>query len=104
MKVTPVKLLCFNLLVHKILIHIIIIVTLAITLTPVVMFVCACLNTYENSDLIATTCVIILVIMIFMMDVLGKMFRVKLDLPEWKADEDIARHLLKLVSKYYMYA
>lgn len=28
--------------------------------------------------------------------VLGKMFRVKLDLPEWKADEDIARHLLKL--------
>ena len=28
---------------------------------------------------------------------LGKMFRIKLDLPEWKIDEDIARHLLKLV-------
>ena len=27
------------------------------------------------------------------------MFRVKLDLPEWKTDEDVARHLLKLVCK-----
>ena len=27
------------------------------------------------------------------------MFKVKLDLPEWKTDEDIARHLLKLVFK-----
>ena len=32
---------------------------------------------------------------------LGKMFRVKLDLPEWKADEDIARHLLKLVCETF---
>ena len=31
------------------------------------------------------------------MALLGKMFKVKLDLPEWKSDEDIARHLLKLV-------
>jgi len=29
----------------------------------------------------------------------GKMFRIKLDLPEWKADEDVGRHLLKLVCK-----
>ena len=34
--------------------------------------------------------------------VLGKMFRFKLDLPEWKTDEDIARHLLKLVCRCFV--